>query len=194
MQHSRTKVFFIGFNKTATTAFHNLFLENGYKSAHNHIKLNKKINIGKRIFCNLQNNFPILHSIDTNDVYSDLGGSFENKIVEGCFFYRELHYEYPESYFILQTRSKKQWLASRKKWRNLPQRHADILGITKEEVVLNWSKEWDLHHYNVRSFFRNKKNFLEFNIEKDNINNLINFLSKDYYIRKEYWKKRNVST
>jgi len=184
------KVFFIGFNKTATTAFHKLFLESGYKSWHNK---RKKIKLVETLYYNLQNNLPVLFGIDDGVSYLDLGGVYNNQLIEGCAFYKEFYKEYPNSYFVLQTRSKEKWINSRYKWNNLPQRHAEILGISVDEVIHRWKEEWDVHHNAVRNFFKNRPNFIEYNIEKDNIEKLIHFLHKDFVLNKECWKKRNVT-
>jgi len=193
MQHCKPKVFFIGFNKTATVAFHQFFLKNNYSSWHNYRRKGKKHNIGKRMDYNLINHKPILTGIDDAIAYSDLGGANKNSIVEGCFFYKELYKEYPSSYYILQTRTKENWINSRIKWNNLPQRTADILNISTDQVIKKWREDWDIHHKNVRKFFEDKDIFLEYNIETDNIMKLINFLSKDFNLNPIFWKKRNVS-
>lgn len=188
------KVFFIGFNKTATVAFHNLFLDSGYASWHNFRRKGKsKNNLGKVMQYNLQNNLPILTGIDDAIAYSDLGGSYKDSIIEGCTLYKEMYKEYPDSYFILQTRPKNKWLQSRIKWRNLPQRIATTLNITVEETLERWSTEWDEHHNNVRTFFKNNPNFLEYNIETDDIDKLIRHVSKDFVLLKDHWKKRNIT-
>jgi len=187
------KVFFIGFNKTATVAFHNLFLDSGYASWHNCCRKNKKKNLGKTMHYNLQNDLPILTGIDDAIAYSDLGGSYKDSIIEGCTLYKEMYKEYPDSYFILQTRPKNKWLQSRMRWRDLPQRVATILNITVEETLERWRTEWDEHHNNVRIFFKNNPNFLEYNIETDDIHKLIRHVSKDFNLLWHHWKERNIT-
>jgi len=187
------KVFFIGFNKTATVSFHKLFLESGYNSWHNFSRKNKKKNLGKVMYYNLQNNLPILTGINDAVAYSDLGGSYKDSIIEGCTLFKEMYEEYPNSYFVLQTRPKNKWLQSRINWNNLPYRVATTLNITVEETLERWSTEWDEHHNNVRIFFKNNPNFLEYNIETDDIDKLVEHVSKDFTLLKEHWKKRNVT-
>ncbi len=58
-----------------------------------------------------------------------------------------------------------------------------------EEVVARWSKEWDEHHAAVQEYFKDRPNdFLVFNIEKDNPQQLVDFLADAYVLDAQHYK------
>jgi len=77
------KIFVIGFNKTATTTFHNLFIANGLKSYH-----------GKEWVANF----------DNYDCFSDINSQFDML---------EYYANFPDAIYILNTRKLKDWIRSR---------------------------------------------------------------------------------
>lgn len=96
MQHSRPKVFFIGFNKCATTSFHKFFKKQGYRSFHN---ARKKIKLAPIIKYNIENKLPVLDGIDDGDVYSDLNAISEKECIEAQYYFKELYTNYSDAYF-----------------------------------------------------------------------------------------------
>ena len=79
------KIFVIGFNKTGTTSFDDLFKNLGINSIHDTI--------------------PVMEIIDKYDAFTD--GEHPN--------FSEYFEKYPDSLFILNTRPMKNWLISRYK-------------------------------------------------------------------------------
>jgi len=194
MQHSKPKVFFIGFNKTATTAFHKLFLDSGYKSYHH--KKNKKKYLAKIIHENYLNNDPILKTIDDADCYSDLVYSTHDEYIEANSFYKEIFREYPNSYYVLQTRNIDNWICSRLKHigtESFAYRVCNVLDITERELIDYWKNLYSSRVSEIINFYKNKSNFIIFDIDNDEITKLTQFLSVDFSLELSYWKKHNVS-
>lgn len=150
------KIFCIGFNKTGTTSLHSLFKSCGLESTHNtewcHYSHAKK---GKEYF--------------ENECYSD--GELSNFI--------KLEKWFPNSLFILNTRNKKEWLYSRVKHVMRHNENIDVSTIlanqkygkmakdfyTDEVIAINkWILERDIYHKQVRSHFKNNKNYIEIDI------------------------------
>ena len=193
MQHSRPKVFFIGFNKTATISFHKFFEQQGYKSFH-HIK--KKKYLGKSILDNLQEGKELLYGIDKYDIYSDFCYSTENILYEATENFKLLDQQYPNSYFILQTRDEDDWIKSRfnhksKNAEDFYVRAKKALNLNNSELKKYWLENRKILHKEIRDYFKNHNKFIEFNIDIDSIDKIIKFLRKDYNLDSKFWKKYN---
>ena len=86
--------------------------------------------------------------------------------------YREIYEQYPEALFVLNKRPAKHILRSFKKWGTVYERIItysaikNYRGANTDEKILNWI---DDHFSDVHEFFRDKENYIEFNIESDSI-------------------------
>lgn len=182
------KIFQIGLNKCGTLSIHNLVKNSGYKSVHW-----EKGVIARQIFLNLSMGAPILNRIDKFDCFSDMQDTDLN-----IYAYRYLEHfykEYKNSYFILNTRNKDDWLRSRSNHKK-----GLLLNLSKKQFGLNvrqtlslWSLEWDHHHKNVEKFFKRKGNFIKFHLNDDPIEKLIEFVKPDFQLNKNHWKVANKS-
>lgn len=154
------KIFIIGFNKTGTSSLHKALVMLGYPGIHgtmpNHIKVEKAIKENKKL----------LEYFNTNIIhFSDLDILKDN--------FKLLDEEYPNSKFILNTRDKKEWLISRKNHLQDYLYHINK-GTNKyakgwrwtEESVEQWETEWETHHKNVISYFKDKNNLLIIDVTK----------------------------
>jgi len=196
------KIFFIGFNKTATTSFDYLFSCSGYTSYHHWARIKKKKTyLAKQIYNNLQNNLPILNKIDNAHAYSDLISPVTD--IDGKTFIYEanqnfdiLYKEYPNAYFILNTRNIEDWVLSRSNHKNALKAWNKFFNISYGKTIDMWRKNFIKHHTSVREFFYNKPtaNFLEFNIDTDRIDILIDYVKKDFILDKNYWTQKNKTT
>ena len=132
---------------------------------------------------NHSKNQPLLNEQYKDVVFfSDMEYIKDNKdpLYVAPIFFKQLARDYPNSYFILNTRPKNNWLTSRIL-------HGDgsylkdisnKLNLSEEEVVANWSLQWDQHHNRVKSFFKHLPGrLIIFDIEKDNISKIIDFFS-----------------
>ena len=183
------KVFFIGFNKCATKSFHYLFLNNGYHSVHYDMGRPSRINLAQKMSENMQKFYPILKDIDKPQVFSDMVYHREDDYIEGIDHFRQLHVEYPDAYFVLQTRPLEGWLESR--FKNKKGQYADrcrkALQLNTRELAEKWTQDYLEHHDAVRDHFANRGKFLEYDITSDTIDKLIDFVSPEYSLDPKHW-------
>jgi len=190
------KVFLIGYNKTATCAFHEFFLNNHYNSIH---WKNNMDFLAKRMKSNYIMNLPMLHGIDYYDFYSDFSYCENNEYIEGNEYFQELDEDYPNSYFIMQYRPLDDWINSRLNHikngkKDYPIRIARSLDLPNINMVLDlWEEQWNITHKEMIQYFNGYDRFLPINIAEEGIETIIHFLRKDYELDKKYFKKVNIT-
>lgn len=164
-------VFIVGFNKCGTTALQRFFYLNGFPSIHW-----DNNQLGLRIIQNLVKKKRVLAGYDSRyRVFSDFMVSTEDLSIELNHLVSKFRSDYPNSYFILNTRPIDNWIASRasQKNRDTGERYIDIratqLSTTTEEIASRWRVEWESHHRFVRRFFSglNPNQLLVIDIEDD---------------------------
>jgi hypothetical protein len=116
--------------------------------------------------------------------FTDMMAFEERRLLEPYKRFDYLHLWYPDALFILNTRDREHWIASRmahevKGMRLIPS-YARVLQIPEREVPDYWRSEWDTHHKAVRAFFTAAANFLEFDIERDDPDKLVQFIGKRF--------------
>ena len=156
------KIFVIGFNKTATTTFHNIFLKEDITSRHG---------------------WGWLRFIDDFDAFSD--GHHVN-------IFKTYYEKYPDALFILNTRGIRGWLISRYKHGYNKRVVAENLTSTwwppSLEKTKNWIETRNKHFVDVLKFFEDKpKSLFIIDIEK---NRWIEFLYK--ILGKEYNESKKI--
>jgi hypothetical protein len=162
-------VFIIGFNRTATTALNQLFKDAGIPCIHNDhqrmvVKMLKNMSSGRKIFAGYDKYYL---------VFSDLILANKGVIVEGNRFYIQMSRDYPNSLFILNTRSMDSWIRSRMRFNSgsFLRKQMGFLGtddLGKVERI--WSIQKLNHEAEVREFFSTiPERFLELNIETDDV-------------------------
>jgi hypothetical protein len=180
------KVFQIGFDKCGTMTLWQFFKDNGIASIHH-----GKGKLAVSMHNNHINNKPLIaakyaHYI----VYTDMERLDADQPIDiGMTLFQELDRQYPGSKFILNTRDKKAWLKSRSMSRmnimtkqTLLHRTARRQQKSLEQVLEQWSKEWDEHHKAVIAYFKDRpQDLLVFNIETDPPEKLCEFF-KDQFI------------
>jgi hypothetical protein len=136
-----SKIFVIGFNKTATSTFHKLFLKNNLKSQHDTV-----------------------WQINNFDCFSD-NGDLNN--------FKKLDMDYPNSIFILNTRSLNKWLISRfqhgitEKWSNGLE--TNWAYPCTSQLCKSWINYRETYYLDILNYFKKKPDKLIIvNIEKDN--------------------------
>jgi hypothetical protein len=185
-------VFIIGFNRTATTALTQLFKDSGIPAIHNdHQRLVammlKNLSSGRKIFAGYDKHYL---------VFSDLVLAKKGVVVEGNQFYIQMSRDYPNSLFILNTRSLDSWIQSRMRFNNgsFLRKQLDFLGTDDlRQVERLWSMQRLNHEAEVRQFFSTMpERFLELNIETDDVPaRLSKFLNLS--IDPKSWKVLNES-
>jgi len=110
-------------------------------------------------------------------VYADLILADESIVVEGNHFFSRLFDEYPNSFFVLNTRPTEKWLDSRIRHGNghFLARYMRVVGTDEPREVINlWRSQKEEHELKVREFFADKPGRLvEVNIESDNAAQLL---------------------
>lgn len=196
--HSKSKIFVIGFNKCGTTSFHKMFQGSGISSVH--WKTPEHEFVAARMFSNVSLRVDILEGLSEFQAFSDLFFLSGEAYLEANCLFRELHLQYPDAIFILNTRDRGRWLASRLNHTNAAvgsfgSRMERLLRVDERALTERWSRQWDQHHYAVRDYFSHNRNFLEFNIEQHEPNLLTDFLgSKGIAVDLNEWRRHNVTT
>ncbi|MFW6281316.1 MAG: hypothetical protein ACOC1O_00800 [bacterium] len=182
------KVFQIGFHICGTRSLAHFFRINNFKSFHY-----EKTLLAEQLFRNLDREkgitkfdpnfegpFPGKQGIFYSDMQKSVHDKKEreklgngNKFFkwEGYKLFRELDKSYPGSLFILNLRDG--WID--RKIRG--DKHKDKPGLyTTQELREYLEHEWKTHINNVRDYFKNRDGLIEFHIQKDPIDKLVNWL------------------
>lgn len=190
-----SKIFIIGFNKCGTTSLHGFLKSGGLRAVHWRTP-GQKLHIAEVMFTNLSLHRPILLGLEHFAAFSDMMYLSKSIHLEANTLFREMHHAYPDARFILNTRDKSNWIASR--LRHLKgsflQDCMTCYGLDKDDVVAIWSKQWERHHRDVRDYFKGyPKLFLEFDIENDAPSRLCSFLGDISAFDPSNWKALNAS-
>jgi hypothetical protein len=131
----RPKIFVIGFNKTASFSLHKLFQSNSLRSVHDDKWL-----------------------LNNYDCFTD-------NEVNGMFNFETYYNKFPDSIFILNTRSLDSWLLSRLKHGFI---HKQAWAWPPAvNTIKYWINKRDKHYTAVLDFFKDKpNNLIIVNIEK----------------------------
>ena len=162
----RPKYFQIGFHRCGTTSLWRFFERNGIPTVHF-----DKGNLARRMRDNIAAGRPVMHGYDeryqafTDMVFVDSAGYFE-----GFKCYREMMRDYPDAKFILNTRDRKRWLRSMRRWALYKDRKAylsyrhDATNLRRFSTAL--SRDWEAHHRDVVATVPGSR-LLVFDVERD---------------------------
>lgn len=165
-------VFVIGYNKTGTTALHYFFQDNGWPSLHwDHGRL------AQTMLTNAIKGRRLLRGYDHRfRVFSDMVFDTMDFRFEANSMFPALDRQYPESYFILNTRPETAWLSSRqaKYFRRfqmtMPELECRVSGLSEpSEAVNKWLLERREFEARVRSYFRGSDFFLDLDITRRDV-------------------------
>jgi len=190
------KVFVIGFIKCGTTSFHRLFSGSGLRAAH---WRTDEAFLACTIFANMALRRNLLTGLTRFDAFTDIIYLDEQTYLEANVLFPTLHAENPDALFILNTRDREKWLASRLSHgagqsRSMIRRTMAALRASQEDVVAFWSRQWDDHHAAVRAFFADKDTFVEFDIDKDSPEKLVRFFEgHGMTLKAAAWGQHNVT-
>ena len=186
-----TKIFFIGYNKTATSSIHSLFLSLGYKCSHHPYKWDlKKFDVfsdtGSVPFIKFDDNF----NYNGNGNYDT-----QNKVTNFNVFIK-LYNQYPNAIYVLNTRSLKKWLISRYKHgfaRNKGDKN--WAWPIDEKLTIKWIHDREKYYNNIINFFSDKiEKLIIISIEKPSWQKeLLSFLSIKKNVPEKIENKRNKS-
>lgn len=191
------KIFQIGFNRCGTTSIYSFFNSNCEK------KLKclhwERGGLASNIFSNLVNKKPLLDGKYENyNVYTDMQAFIKKPDGKMILFlahidcYKLLDDQYPNSKFILNTRSVENWIASRiVHYGERDMRLMEEIYNTKD-ILKVWGQQWSNHHNDVVNYFAKKNNLLIFNIEKDSGKKIANFFPELKFKSDEFPKIRSL--
>ncbi len=190
-----TKVFVIGFNKCGTTSLHAFFRASGLSCAH--WRLSRDRTLAEAMFSNLSLQRHVLEGFAGFDVYSDLNHLSDRVHLEANTLFRTIDATVPDARFILNTRDKDRWLASRSRHGSpttgsFLARACKCYGASREEVLAIWRDQWDRHHAAVTEYFAHKPGkLLVFDIEIDPVDKLVSFFDGSFQLDPRHWGWRN---
>jgi len=188
------RIFLIGFNKCGTTSFHDFFKANGIPSVHwraNTLAMAMHAQLSR-------GQSPVLAGLDGWTAYTDLiclpgtpwerSNSTGQPVIEACHYFRELHRDYPDALFILNTRDPLDWIKSRLQHDQgrFAQAYLQALaadGIsTEEQLCERWLRDWYGHHSAVLDYFHAHapERFLLFHIQHTPHGRLMQFLQPHF--------------
>ena len=191
-KQSCAKIFVIGFNKTGTRTIHNFFVGNNIKSIHwDQGKLARTIKFNVDNMDPYSTPTPLLGNYDTYTVFSDME-DIEQNIYANELYFTHLDKHYTGSKFILNVRDIDTWIQSRlkhhnKKLGNYATFFCNKYGFSLSELQAKWRNDYEKHVQNVTTYFYDRPHKLcVFDIEKDSVQKLIDFLP-DYTLQAKYF-------
>lgn len=174
-------IILIGFPKSGTTSFNDLFKASGYKSYH---YAYKGKSIGLIIRDNIEHGKKMLHGFDDDCAITqmDICETPKRTFFPQITHYERLYSEYPNAVYILNKRDKYSLLSSFKRWNKYNTRllkHCShwfepVSDYDDDDKIL-----WliDTHYNNVETFFTIVgAKFIVYDIEKDGVNLLTPYI------------------
>jgi hypothetical protein len=151
-------------------------------------------NIALKLHRNFMLGRPILSGLEDFDAYSDISYCDGTVHIEGNRFFRTLHAEYPDAFFILNTRNRDNWLRSRisQGSGSYLRRSASAYRCDETEIIDLWKEQFATHEAEVLRFFAERpgSRFLEFDIEEGDIDRVVRFLQPAHEILPRWWQKK----
>lgn len=160
-------VFCIGFNKCGTTSLFNFFRANGFPGVHN-----AGGRLAFQMLTNCLQQRPIFAGLDQKyRCFSDMELVNDRIAIEGNWYFRLMDRDYPNSFFIYNTRSMDRWLASRSKWigpsGSYLERYKKMLNTKRDDVVVEYWRSSRLRfEAEMHDYFSGRKNLLVLDIEE----------------------------
>lgn len=188
---SGPKIILIGLNKTATLAFHELFVGSGIPSVH--WRDDRERYLAHAVLTNHALDLPPFHGFDAL-AFTDISFASDRWVIEGARFFRRFHTAYPDAFFILNTRPVDAWLASRAAHASgtFLRRCAKAAGCSTQDVLDGWRRLHTLHEAEVTAHFAGHERFLRFDISRDDPRQIADFLAPTHAIDTAHWAFHNA--
>lgn len=165
------KIILLGLPKCGIVSFTEAFKEAGYKPAN---WINNDQYFGELILKAVKEGKDVFYYFDDHDCVTEMNVCIPERNI--CFFPQSCLFElifrqYPDALYILNYRDISTHVKSILNWGDLAERMAHF-GITDlDSFITN-------HNATIRKYFINKKNFLNFDIERDNSEKLSDFIGR----------------
>lgn len=158
--------FQIGFRKCGTTSLWRFFEENGIPAVHF-----DKGNLARRMRENINAGRRVLDGYDERyQAFTDMEFTDPTDYFEGFKCYREMMRDYPDAKFILNTRDRRRWLRSMRRWALYKDRMAYVsnrYGTTNlGQFSAALSRDREVHHREVVATVPASR-LLVFDVERD---------------------------
>ena len=161
-----SRVFQIGFNKCGTRTVHRFLELNGFRAVHW-----DRGRLARRMYRNLTNGETLINGYDHFQTFSDMEHVTAGFAFEGYKLFPQLAQQFPDALFLLNTRDREDWLASRLSHRDgaYAQQWKAFIGVSDDASVIDyWRSDWERHHERVTTFFAKRSvRFLTFDISRD---------------------------
>jgi hypothetical protein len=164
------KIILLGLPKCGLTSFAQTFRDAGYNVAH--WKTDNGEYVGELINQAYLEKKHLLHYLPEYNAFTQMDVVDKESgycVFPTAQFYEQFYEQYPDALFILNYRPVFNHVRSICKWNDLQERLA-YFGI------INLSEWISCHNYTIRNYFKDKPNFIEFNIEKDPIEKISDVL------------------
>jgi hypothetical protein len=147
---------------------------------------------------NIVEGSPALTGFDDFQAFLDMEYVLDPTLpmIENYRHYKLFAEEYPDARFILNTRRRADWLRSRTRHSNgrYIQLAMDRTGLDRDGVLQMWSEDWDSHHAAVRAYFADKPDrLIEFDIDRDDPQELVDFLAPEMRLHARHWSMVRVT-
>ncbi|RXF67222.1 sulfotransferase [Hansschlegelia zhihuaiae] len=168
----------IGFNRCATQSQARFFQDNDIPTLHW-----EKGKIALQFFDDMKEGRAPFSKTPEAVAYLDMIHVDYSVCLEPYKEFEYLYKHHPNAYFIMNTRHCEDWLRSRSQHRAFIARMKDVLGVGRDEDVINyWRIDWYDHHAKVLRFFsqHNDARLLLFDIDRHDGKELADFLAPDF--------------
>lgn len=186
MPPTAPRVILIGFNKCGTSSLTDLFRSCGHSAAH--WRTSGGQYLAPIIFANQHLGRPLLSGLTSYSVLSDLFYLDEHVYLEANTLFAQMAVQYPAARFLLNTRGREAWLASRMAHITpstgpMIARACAFFGQTKAEVGDIWRSQWDRHHAEVQAYFAScPDRLLVYDIDHDTPSRIADWLGPAWNI------------
>lgn len=188
---SDPKIILIGLNRCATTSFHKLFHDSGIPSVH--WVDDRGDNLAQRMVTNIAMGRKPLDGFGAVRAFTDIAFVNARFMLDGARFFRDLHAAYPDAFFLLNTRNREDWIASRSGHCNggYLERCCKANNQTADAIKRGWAHMYDVHHAEVAAHFDGNPRFLRFDIDEDDPQIVVDWLSPDFDVNIVHWGHYN---
>lgn len=174
----RPRIFQIGFNRCGTTTLALFLRENGISASHW-----RGGKIARQFFRAKNKNQRPFMADPVTTAYTDMIHVDERRAMDAALEFEYIYKHYPDSYYILNTRRREDWIRSRMGHSDTRDKFAALLGTDDDETIAaHWRQTWDQHHEKVQGFFgaRPEAKFLVFDIDRHGGAEVAAFLAPDF--------------
>ncbi|HEX8668371.1 MAG TPA: sulfotransferase [Allosphingosinicella sp.] len=186
------KIFFIGFNKCATSSIHKLLNHQGVRSVHWHAG---RANLALEIEARLADPERLAAFLRRWTAFSDLIYATDDRIIEGNRHFRLFHELFPDAYFVLNDRDPETWVASRMRHKSgqFASQYAAFHHCAPEALPPLWRGAREAHNDAVLRHFEGNPRFLHLRVDRDDMQVLLDFLAPDFRLRRNRLQWANVT-